>query len=78
VIEMLGPSSIPPLVTAKSLDPALKQRLREVLLTMHNDSTAAQVLHAGQISRFVAVDDARYDDIRAMFDLVQSGEAGRV
>lgn len=72
VIAMLGPSSIPPIVAARSLDSNLKFRLQEALTTMHNDSAAADGLHEGQIDHFVAVVDADYDDIRAIFTRVQA------
>lgn len=72
VVAMLGPSPIPPLVIAHNLHPDLKQRIRTVLLTMHNDPLAAQELHKGQIKRFAPVSDKDYDPIRAMFTLVQS------
>jgi phosphonate transport system substrate-binding protein len=75
VIDMLGPSPIPPLVIARDLDPALKERIRLTLLTMHNDPQAAQALRKGRIRRFAAVTDADYQPIREMFELVQSQPA---
>jgi phosphonate transport system substrate-binding protein len=67
VVAMLGPSSIPPVVVARSLDNDLKCRIRATLLTMHNDPDGARGLHEGRIDHFVAVRDADYDDIRRMF-----------
>ena len=67
VVAMLGPSSIPPVVVARRLDNELKCRMRETLLTMHNDSDGARGLHEGRIDHFVAVKDADYDDIRSIF-----------
>lgn len=72
VIAMLGPSSIPPIVVARSLDSNLKCRLQEVLITMHKDPNAADGLHEGRIDHFVAVSDTDYDDIRAIFARVQA------
>jgi phosphonate transport system substrate-binding protein len=72
VIARLGPSSIPPVVVARSLDSILKCRLQEALITMHNDPGAADGLHEGQIDHFVVVSDADYDDIRAIFARVQA------
>jgi len=66
VVAVLGPSSIPPVVVARSLDNELKLRIREALLTMHHDPDVACALHAGRIDHFVAVRDADYDDIRAI------------
>lgn len=68
VIDMLGPSSIPPVVIARSVDQTLKRGIQDALLTMHKDSQAASVLRAGAIERFVQVCDVDYNDIREMRD----------
>ena len=67
-IDMLGPSSIPPMVIARSVDQTLRRYMQEVLLTMHEDPQAAQTLCAGAIERFVQVQDEDYNDIREMRD----------
>ncbi len=64
IIDMLGPSSIPPVVIARTVDQELKHQVREALLTMHEDSLAASVLHAAAIDHFVRVSDQDYQDIR--------------
>jgi phosphonate transport system substrate-binding protein len=71
IIDMLGPSTIPPIVIARELDDDLKQRVRAVLIAMHEDPHAAKELRKGCIERFVPVRDADYDDLRAMFARVQ-------
>jgi phosphonate transport system substrate-binding protein len=65
-IDLLGPSTIPPVVVTKRLDPVLKQRLRHALTTMHNDDYMADRLHEGLIERYVTISDKQYDDIRKM------------
>ena len=65
-IDLLGPSTIPPIVVAKRLDAALKERLRDTLITMHEDDYMADRLHEGLIERFVPIADKQYDDIRMM------------
>jgi phosphonate transport system substrate-binding protein len=67
-IDMLGPSSIPPVVIARSVDQALKRTIQEVLLTMHEDPQIATALRAGAIERFMLVKDEGYQDIREMRD----------
>jgi phosphonate transport system substrate-binding protein len=69
-IERLGPSTIPPLVIAHRLDRNLKDRIRAVLLSMHEVPSAARALQKGRIERFVMIEDESYNDIRAMFALV--------
>lgn len=71
VVDMLGPSTIPPIVIARELDDDLKQRVRAALVSMHEDPLAVKELHKGCIERFVPVCDADYDDLRAMFARVQ-------
>ncbi|HEV2583069.1 MAG TPA: PhnD/SsuA/transferrin family substrate-binding protein [Ktedonobacteraceae bacterium] len=66
VIDMFGPSSIPPIVVAIALDLALKRRVQDALLAMHEDPCAAGVLHEGAIARFARVRDGEYDDLREM------------
>lgn len=65
-IDLLGPSTVPPVVVAKRLDTVLKEQLREVLITMHNASYMADRLHEGLIERFVPITDRQYEDIRVM------------
>ena len=72
VVTMLGPSSIPPVVVARSLDPDLKCRMREALLTMHDDPDMARALHEGSIDHFVAVTDSDYNDIRGIYARTQA------
>ena len=66
VIDQLGPSTVPPVVVAKRLDKTLKERLRNTLITMHEDEYMADRLHEGLIERFVPITDKQYDDIRVM------------
>ncbi len=74
VIEMLGPSSIPPMVISKRLNDELKCKLREVLVTMHLDNCGAEGLRDGLIERFVVVTDEDYGDIRRMLETVKEVE----
>jgi phosphonate transport system substrate-binding protein len=74
IVDMLGPSSIPPVVVSKSLDKELKCRMREVFVNMHQDPDAATGLHTGLIERFVVVTDDDYQDIRTMLARVQAVE----
>ena len=71
VVDVLGPSSIPPVVVSRRLDNELKCRLREALITMHLDNCGAEVLRQGLIERFVAVEDEDYRNIREMLEKVE-------
>jgi phosphonate transport system substrate-binding protein len=72
IIDMLGPSSSPPVVVARSLDAGLKREIQAVLVTLHKDPVAVEELRKGAIERFVPVVDEDYDDIRAMWQRVQT------
>jgi ABC-type phosphate/phosphonate transport system substrate-binding protein len=74
VVDVLGPSSIPPVVVSKRLDNKLKSKLREALITMHLDNCGAEELRKGLIERFVAVEDEDYRNIREMLEKVEGVE----
>jgi phosphonate transport system substrate-binding protein len=63
-IETLGPSPIPPLVVRRSVPDALRQELRRLLLSMHEDPLGREALERGPFARFVSVQDRTYDPIR--------------
>lgn len=76
-LAILGPSSIPPVVIARSVNQTLRRKIQEVLLTMHEDPQAASALRSGAIERFVTVKDEDYDDIREMRDCSRAYAAER-
>lgn len=66
VIDALGPSTIQPVAADRRLPEALREAVRAALVGMGEDPAARGHLARGFVERFVTVDDARYDDIRAM------------
>jgi phosphonate transport system substrate-binding protein len=65
VVEVLGPSTIQPVVaSARRLGAGTRRTITEVLLAIHEDPSVRPDLRAAGIERFVAVGDAHYDDIR--------------
>ena len=78
VVEMLGPSTIPPIVASTRVDAHTRQRIQEILCTMHEDAYGAKGLHAGLIDRLVPVTDVQYDDLRCMRARVQEQEMSKV
>jgi phosphonate transport system substrate-binding protein len=66
VIDALGPSTIQPVVAARNMPAGLQADLRAVLLAMGDEPAYRPRLAYGLVDRFVAVDDATYDDIREM------------
>ncbi len=74
VIDMLGPSAIPPVVVSRRLDNELKCKLQDALITIHLDDCGASGLREGLIERLVVVTDEDYGDIRGMLEKVEGVE----
>lgn len=66
VIERWGPYGINPVVVHPDLNADVKDRLRQLLLTMHEDPRGSRILSNLQIDRFVIPDGSIYDSVRAM------------
>ena len=72
VVGTFGPSTIQPVVAASRLRDPLKDEVRELLVELGDDPSARPKLGYGFIDRFSSVDDAAYDDIRAMLTAVEA------
>jgi ABC-type phosphate/phosphonate transport system substrate-binding protein len=72
VIGAFGPSTIQPVVAASRLPDRLKDEVRQLLAGLGDDPTARPALDHGLIERFRPVDDAAYDDIRAMLAVIEA------
>ena len=66
VVASIGPCPIPPVVVSSRVPEALRARLGEGFLTMHEDPEGRAILANGLVMRFVPVRDADYDPIREM------------
>lgn len=66
IIVRYGPFGSNPVVVHPNLEPASKERLQQILLTMHQDPEGQPILSALRIDRFVPPDDASYDIVREM------------
>lgn len=64
VIARHGPFGIPPVVANPRLDPAVKAKLRNILLNVHLDPEGREILRGMRIERFVEARDSDYDSIR--------------
>jgi phosphonate transport system substrate-binding protein len=72
------PFGNPPIVASASMPEPLKNRIRELLLAMHNDPQGAGILRELQIDRFVPPVEHLYDPIRRMLAqtrLLEDGHA---
>ena len=60
------PYAIPPFVVHPSLDPALKEKLRTILLNAHLNPKGKELLDKMMTEQFVPISDSAYDSIRDM------------
>ncbi|MCK5651899.1 MAG: PhnD/SsuA/transferrin family substrate-binding protein, partial [Gemmatimonadetes bacterium] len=66
IVDRWGPFGINPVVVHPDLDEDLKNRLRQTLLTMHEDPRGITILANLHIDRFIVPDDSIYDSVRTM------------
>lgn len=65
---------IPPVVVPATLPVRQKAQIHDLLLKMHEDDAGRAVLQELGIDRFVAIDDAAYDGVRAIVHATGIGE----
>lgn len=66
VIDIFGPSTIQPLAVSTNLPESLRAEIRTLITELHHQPEAREVFAHGFIEKWVAVNDASYDDIRQM------------
>ena len=66
IIRKSEPYGIPPLVASRDLPAPMKQRLREILFTMHQDPEGKKILAELMIDRFIPPQEAWYENLRRM------------
>lgn len=70
IIRKSEPFGIPPVVVPSSLDSKLKERLKDLFLSMHLGQEGKELLAKLHIDKFVVPEDAQYDSIRKMLPQV--------
>jgi phosphonate transport system substrate-binding protein len=71
VVDVLGPSTIQPVAVSKRIDPGLRGRIQEALVSIHLDPETERALAQGMVTHLVPVGPESYDDIRRMVDTCQ-------
>ncbi len=66
IIKKSPPFGIPPVVIRKELAPEIKEKLRTILLTVHEDVKGREILKGMMVDRFVTIENSSYDSIREM------------
>ena len=74
VIDVLGPSTIQPVVASGSLPASLRADLTAVLEQLGDDPAARPALDQGLVRRFEAVNEGSYDDIRGMVHAAEEAD----
>jgi ABC-type phosphate/phosphonate transport system substrate-binding protein len=72
IIDVLGPSTIQPVVASTRIDEKLRDDVKQIFFEMGRDADARAVLAHGFVSRWQAMDDSDYDDIRRMLAAVKA------
>ena len=66
IISRSPPYGIPPVVVHPALNQVLKERLRSIFLSLHQDADAVPLLRKLHIERFATADDSSYESVREM------------
>ena len=66
IIVKSSPYGIPPLVVRPGLDPEIKKKLKDILLSAADDLEGKQILNGMMLDAFIDGDDKNYDSIREM------------
>lgn len=66
IIKTSPAYGIPPVVVRPTLNKDLKGKLRQILLSMHQDVRGKEILGKMEIDKFVEIGDHNYDSIREM------------
>ena len=72
IIESLGPSTIQPVAVSKRVPLELRDRIRDILVSLHDDPEMRERLALSLVKRFVPVDPSSYDDIRMMLEACEA------
>ncbi len=64
IIKISPPYGIPPVVVRPTLKKDLKEKIKQILLDMHQDKEGKDILEKMHIDQFVEIDDPNYNSIR--------------
>ncbi len=74
IIAKSRPYGLPPFVVGSRIDKNLKNKLRILLLNLHNDPKGAKILKKLFIDKFIPADDSSYESIRKMIKALAGGD----
>ena len=74
VIDVLGPSTIQPLVATGAVAESLKRDVQEIVINLHNRAAQRERLTEALVEKFIHVDDDSYADIRRMLAAAEAAD----
>ena len=74
IIKKSEPFGIPPLVASKNLSVKSKERIRQILFSMHQDPEGKKILAELMIDRFIAPQEEWYDNLRKIYRQMAGGK----
>ncbi len=78
IIDALGPSTIQPVAVSRRVPLEMRNEIRRVLTSMHEDAAARRRLALGLVRRFVPAGPSSYDDIRMMLEACEAAGFMRI
>jgi phosphonate transport system substrate-binding protein len=66
VVDVMGPSTIQPLVATSTVSEALKREVQEIVIALGDRPEHREQLQSSLVAGFVTIDDESYADIRRM------------
>ena len=66
IIKKSPPYGSPPIVVRKGMDPAMKQKLKNIFTSMHTDPAGKAILDGIMVDKFIVPNDADYNSVREM------------
>ena len=77
ILEKSPPYAIPPVVVPRELDPAIKNKLKQIFLNAHADPKGREILRKMMIDKFVVINDSAYDSVREMKSWIKAQKFGK-
>ncbi|NQT46180.1 MAG: phosphate/phosphite/phosphonate ABC transporter substrate-binding protein [Candidatus Omnitrophica bacterium] len=73
IIRVSEPYGIPPVVARPGMEEEMKTKIKDILLTMHDDDEGKEILGGMFIDRFADISDGSYDTIRDLRSALNDG-----
>lgn len=70
IIRKSPPYGIPPVVVRKDIDPALREKIKNIFLNMDKDPLGRAILDGIMVDKFIVPKDEDYNTVREMADWV--------